>query len=31
MENKGVWKGPGMDMMREMMQGVGGMAPMMEK
>jgi|MudIll2142460700_1097286.scaffolds.fasta_scaffold245450_2 hypothetical protein len=31
MENKGGFKGFGMGMMKEMMQGMGGMAPMMEK
>jgi hypothetical protein len=31
MENKGGFKGPGMGMMKEMMQGMGGMPPMMEK
>jgi hypothetical protein len=31
MEDKRGWKGPGMDMMKEMMQGMGGMPPMMEK
>jgi len=31
MENKGGFKGPGMEMMKEMMQGMGGMPPMMEK
>ena len=30
MENKG-FKGPGMGMMKEMMQDMGGMPPMMEK
>jgi hypothetical protein len=31
MEDKGGWKGPGMGMMKEMMQGMGDMPPMMEK
>ncbi len=31
MEDKGGFKGPGMGMMKEMMQGMGGMPPMMEK
>jgi hypothetical protein len=31
MENKGRFKGPGMGMMKEMMEGMGGMPPMMEK
>jgi len=31
MENKGGFKGAGMGMMKEMMQGMGGMPPMMEK
>jgi len=31
MENKGSFKGPGMGMMKEMMEGMGGMPPMMEK
>ncbi len=31
MEKKGGPKGPGMGMMKEMMGGMGGMPPMMEK
>ncbi len=31
MENKGGFKGWGMGMMKEMMEGTGGMPPMMEK
>ena len=31
MENKGRFKGMGMGMMKEMMEGMGGMPPMMEK
>ncbi len=31
MENKGGFRGPGLGMMKEMMQGTGGMPPMMEK
>jgi len=31
MENKGGFRGLGMGMMREMMEGMGGMQPMMEK
>jgi len=31
MEDKGGFKGPGMGMMKEVMQGMGGMPPMMEK
>ena len=31
MENKKGFKGTGMGMMKEMMQGMGGMPPMMEK
>ncbi len=31
MEHKRGFKGPGMGMMTEMMQGMGGMPPMMER
>ncbi len=31
MEHKGGFKGPGMEMMKDMMQGMGGMPAMMEK
>ena len=31
MENKGGFKGPGMGMLKEMMEGMGGMPPLMEK
>ena len=31
MEDKGGCKGPGMGIMKEMMEGMGGMPPMMEK
>jgi len=31
MENQRGFKGPGTQMMKEMMQGMGGMPPMMEK
>jgi hypothetical protein len=31
MANKGGFEEPGMGMMKEMMQGMGGMPPMMEK
>jgi hypothetical protein len=31
METKGGFKGPGMEMMKEMMQGMEGMPLMMEK
>jgi hypothetical protein len=31
MENRGGFKGPGMEMMKEMMERMGGMPPMMQK